>query len=629
MQLIQNTQWQNALKGKFSLVRVKLTDGVYRLDNPLLLNNWGSGPTNNVKLEIAGSGVNTIISGAKSVTNWKLASNTDLPARVSGQARGKLWIADVAALKIPLDASLYSYGFFGSPASIDTKLFVGNQMQPIATWPNVGYGKLLRPSNLPASDKKSFSVEGRVVNDWAGEPNLQVFAYWFYDWSSHTYLTTTNIGAGVLALPNTGSPYGIKNGQRLQVKNALRELDVPGEWYLDKTTQKLYYWPSQAFSGSDAELSVAPQLFRISTSKNISMLDMTLEKVRGDAMTITSSEKILLDRLKIQFTGFRAVVINKSSNSGVSNSLIQDDGQGGVLLDGGDRQTLTAANNFVTNSVIRRFSLFSKTYTAAVQLTGVGQCVFGNKISEAPHLAIYYRGNDHAIENNEIFNVVQETNDAGAIYTGRDLASRGTVIANNYFHDIMSATIHNVKGIYLDDQAAGVMVRDNIFLRVQEPVFLGGGRDNVIQGNLFYKTPKPAAVHLDARGIEGAKAQTLDPKGPYQKSLDAVPYKGFVYAGRYPNLPKIRADNFGAPKYNVARNNLSLDGDLFSISPTALSGISLVNNFVGDGSVLTNQSPSLANDFQLLSTSAAATQGFTIPKVADFTVPYKCSGLYK
>ena len=51
-------------------------------------------------------------------------------------------------------------------------------------------------------------------------------------------------------------------------------------------------------------------------------------------------------------------------------------------------------------------------------------------------MAIVFGGNEHLIEFNEIHDVCHESNDAGAIYGGRDWTMRGTVIRYNYFHDI-------------------------------------------------------------------------------------------------------------------------------------------------------------------------------------------------
>jgi hypothetical protein len=257
--------------------------------------------------------------------------------------------------------------------------------------------------------------------------------------------------------------------------------------------------------------------------------------------------------------------------------LIEDNGEGGVSLSGGDRATLTASSNFVDSNVIRRFSRLVKTYRFAIDLAGVGQQATNNTISDAPHTAIFFKGNDHLISSNEIFNVVRESSDAGAIYVGRDFVAHGTVIENNFLHDISyESTGREVKGIYIDDQASGITVRGNIFARVQQPVFLSGGRDNVIENNVFFQSSP--GVHLDARGLTGQKAMTLDPKGTLQLSLDAVPYRSVLFSSRFPNLAKLREDDIGAPKYNVFRNNVVINGQVARVAKNAQNGIVITEN---------------------------------------------------
>lgn len=620
--LIQNQKWQDSLLGKFSTVRVRLGAGVYRLTEPINL-RWGNGVTSNVQLEILGVGHQSVISGAVAVKDWSLAKVNDLPARVSEKAKGNVWVADVSRLKLNLNSLPISRGFGIPIRPIMTEFYVGDKVQAVAAWPNIGYGRVIKPVNLPVDDKKTFSVEGRKVVEWVDEPDLQMTAFWFWDWAAQTYLVASkDIKNGVMQLLGQGSPYGIKSNQRLRVENALAELDVTGEWYLNRASAKLYFWPDKGFAEANKELSVSTELLHIDSSKKVNIRDMAFEKVRGDAVVINNSSEVHLDQVAIRFTGNRAVAITNSASCGIRNSLIEDNGEGGVFLNGGDRQTLQSAGNFVERSEIKRFSRLVKTYRFGIELSGVGQRALGNKISDAPHTAVFFSGNNHVIANNEIFNVVRETSDAGAIYVGRDYTARGTLIENNYLHDIHASLAgQEVKGIYLDDQASGTTVRGNLIARVQQPVFIGGGRDNVVENNLFFKSSP--AIHLDARGLRGQKSMTVDPKGTLQKNLDAVPYRSQIYASRYPNLPKIREDDIGAPKYNIVRNNLIVGGELSSIEPVAKSGISLDGNFVTTEVVFADKLQSNARlrpeDFRLESSSIPLKRGFVMPPLESMS----------
>ena len=575
--IIQDPQWQAALLGKFSKVRLLIAPGTYRLTSTLDL-QWGRGTTKTIPLEIQGNATSTIISGATPIENWVAANEVNVPARVPQSVRSKLLVSDISAKMLPLQVIPHAWGYGLPIRPVLTELFVAGTVYPLAGWPNEGYGKITRPMGVAADDKKTFSIEGRNVSDWLYEPDLQVHAFWGNNYAAQSYLIANKDPlANTLTLLGNGSHYGIKPGQRARVQNALVELDAPGEWYVDRAAAKLFFWPKTDLSTAPAELSVTAQLLRITDSELISVRGLVFEKTTGDAVQVSKSNEIVIDDVVIRLTGNRGLVIAESTRSGIRNSLIEDNGEGGVYLSGGDRATLSGAGNFVDNSTIRRFSRLVKTYRYAVEMAGVGQRVSGSTISDSPHAAIFFKGNDHLISNNEIFDVVKEAGDSGAIYVGRDYTFQGTIIESNFFHDISSQSKGlDVKGVYIDDQASGMVIRNNIFVRVQQPVFLSGGRDNLIEGNLFFESSP--AVHLDARGLAFDRRDSLDPKGTLQRGLDAVPYRGAIYAMRFPTLSKIREDDIGAPKYNIFRNNTIVSGQMSSIAAEAVSGIEISNN---------------------------------------------------
>lgn len=593
--VIQTPQWQATLIGGVSKVRVLVAPGTYRLKSVLDM-QWGKGITKSIPLEIVGTPKSTVISGAQLIEKWDTATVSDVPARVNPSIRRNLLIADLSRLNLSLQVIPHAWGYGLPIRPVLTELFVGDSVQPMAGWPNTGYGKVARPTGVPADDKKTFSVEGRNVRDWMLEPSLQVHAFWGNNWAAQSYVVSNkDVNANTLTLLGNGSPYGIKAGQRARVENALVELDAPGEWYVDRASAKLFYWPNPSSAGKPAELSVAAQLLRIADSDQITVRGILFEKTTGDAVHVSKSNGVVFDDVVIRLTGNRGLVIADSTASGIRNSSIEDNGEGGVYMSGGDRTTLLAAGNFVDTCIIRRYSRLVKTYRYAVELDGVAQRVNGSTISDAPHTAIFFKGNDHVISNNEIFNVVRETGDAGAIYVGRDFTVYGTVIENNFFHDITAQSKElDVKGIYLDDQASGITIRGNIFARVEQPVFVGGGRDNIIVENLFFQSSP--AVHLDARGLGPQRKMTLDPNGTLQRNLDSVPYQGAIYASRFPNLAKIRVDEIGAPKYNIVRRNTIIEGTTFNILPDAKSGIDIKENSTESSAIFEVAMPGAARN---------------------------------
>jgi hypothetical protein len=194
-------------------------------------------------------------------------------------------------------------------------------------------------------------------------------------------------------------------------------------------------------------------------------------------------------------------------------------------------------------------------YHPAVALGGVGNRATHNLIHDAPHEAIGFSGNDHLIEFNEIRDVCTESNDAGAIYAGRDWTMRGTVIRYNYLRDITGFEERGCVGVYLDDMWCGTEIYGNVFYRVTRAAFIGGGRDVTIENNIFVDCDP--AVHLDARAL-GWAADTV--RTTMKERLAAMPYQRPPWSDRYPELVNILQDDPAAPKGNIVARNVCQGG---------------------------------------------------------------------
>jgi hypothetical protein len=192
-------------------------------------------------------------------------------------------------------------------------------------------------------------------------------------------------------------------------------------------------------------------------------------------------------------------------------------------------------------------------YVPGLRISGVGQRVRHNLIHTGPHQAMSFSGNDHLIELNEMHSLCYESNDAGAIYSGRNWTMRGTVIRHNYMHHVNGREGHGAVGVYLDDMYCGTEISGNVFYRVIRAAFIGGGRDNSIENNVFVECPR--AIHIDARALgwaSGSVDTTMTTR------LKEMPYESNLWRERYPDLPGILDDEPAAPKGNVIARNIVL-----------------------------------------------------------------------
>jgi hypothetical protein len=311
--------------------------------------------------------------------------------------------------------------------------------------------------------------------------------------------------------------------------------------------------------------------------------------------------------------GYALSIVDGTAN-GVVGCDIYETGDGGISLVGGDRRTLTPARHFADNNHIHHYGRWNRMYHPAISINGVGNRASHNLIHDAPHEAISFRGNDHVIEFNEIHNVCSESNDAGAIYCGRDWAMRGTVIRHNFLHHISGFEGRGCVGVYLDDMLCGTNIEGNVFYQVTRAAFIGGGRDNIVENNIFVDCDP--AVHIDARAL-GWAGDTVNTT--MMQNLLAMPYQKPPWSVRYPKLVNILEDEPAAPKGNIVAHNICRGGRWDEIEETARPLTAFEAN-------LLDQDPLFADpahmNFQLRDGSPAYKLGFR-------RIPIERIGLYK
>jgi hypothetical protein len=242
-----------------------------------------------------------------------------------------------------------------------------------------------------------------------------------------------------------------------------------------------------------------------------------------------------------------------------------------VILRGGDRTTLESSGHVVEDCRIARPSQRLLTPATAIRLVGVGHLVRGNLIEDAPHSAIYFDGNNHIIEANWFERICLEVDDAGAIYAGRDWTARGTVIRNNVFTQIHAAQKNGTAvAVYLDDMLSGIRVENNAMVDVDYGVLVGGGRDNIIEHNIFQRAKM--SVHVDERARTWAQ-KAVAPGEIMDQRMNAMPVRGARWQSAYPDLAAMPRDQAAIPAGNRVRDNLAAAaGDPDFIASAAASG---------------------------------------------------------
>lgn len=532
-----------------------LTGGTYVRDRPFHL-----GPEDSRTTFRASPGRTARLVGGRRIAQWQPVAEPAILERLDEAARGKVLQADLKAAGVT---------DLGEPVGANRlEIFCGGKPMTLARWPNEGFtrigqvvgGKPIASHGIRGDAVGRFTYEGDRPKRWARESDLRLHGFWFWDWAdAYERVRSIDPDRRIIETEPPYHGYGYRPGARFYALNALTELDAPGEWYADRASGTLYFWPPAPIDSAEVLASLVATMIEIRDAHHITIQGLTFEACRGTAVTITGGRDNLVAGCTMRNLGGRGIVITGGTYHGVQSCDICNTGDGGIALEGGDRKTLTPAGHFAVNNHIWNYSRAAWTYRTGVSTGGVGNRIAHNRIHDAPHMALGLSGNEHVIEFNEIHTVCMDTDDAGAFYMGRDWTWRGNVIRYNYFHDIGRFRGNvGVQAIYLDDWASASTVYGNICYRAGRGVLVGGGRDNTIENNIFVEcTP---AVHIDSRGLGWARDYFSGRINTLTERLAQVPYRQPPWSTRYPQLLTLYQDEPALAKYNRVLRNICVGG---------------------------------------------------------------------
>lgn len=560
--------------GRAPSVTVWIRGGVYERTQPFRLTSEDSGSEESPVVYRAWQNESPRFLGGRIVRGFTPVTDPDVLTRFSEEAREKVLQLDLAAHGIENLGRFSRRGFGGRAAPAHLELFFGGRRMAVARWPNDGWTHIAAIVEGGASDghggevgrlTSGFYYEGDRPARWKNLQNVWLHGYWAWDWAnSYEQLAEINAETRLLKTKAPHGVYGFRKGQRFYFLNVLEELDAPGEYYVDRDAGKLYFWPPEPIEKQAAAVSVLERpLIQLQNVSHTQFIGLTFEISRGHGIEVNGGENVLIAGCTLRNLGNYGVVVNAGVRHRVVSSDVYHTGDGGIQINGGDRKTLTPARHEVINTHIHRFAEWSRTYQPAVLITGVGNRIAHCRIHDGPHNAILLGGNEHVIELNDISRVCLETGDAGAFYMGRDYTQRGNVIRHNYFHHLskvgglQAETFPEVMAVYLDDNTSGITVFGNVFYKAGRAVFIGGGRDNVVENNVFVDCDP--AVAIDGRGLDKSPTWQNQIYKDLKPKLDAMRPHEAPYRERYPellDLDKYYAADGGVPPENnrIARN---------------------------------------------------------------------------
>ena len=470
---------------------------------------------------------------------------------------------------------LYALGSFHQAAQYDgdyvgpqyCELFINDNRQTIARYPNEGYlktGAVLdmgEPYELPGGEMmpwydewqnmrnprpSTYSLDNSLaerMKNWQLRDDIWMYGYWVYEWADGSTPLQNVDFEKMTITPKFVHGYGAVEGAPYYFYNVYEELDAQGEWYLDLDTCILYMYEPEDMDNAEITLSLSlDTMLTVEEANYLTFRGFTMKGTRGDAVSVTGDHNTVEYCLIKNIAG-NAITLNGYDNLAANNEITRT-GKGGIILTGGDTETLTSGNNRAYNNLIHDWSEIWKTYQPAVKLEGVGNICDHNEIYNAPHEAIHYYGNNHLIEYNVIHDVLLESDDAGAIYSYLSMTWYGNVIRYNAIYDLGTPGQHTPVGIYMDGGLSGQTIYGNLLVNIPDiGIKIGNGRDMICQNNIVINTKNHGLQYCEhILFYAGDPGQALNNTQIMWDALQESPWQTDIWKEAYPILSQLHLD---------------------------------------------------------------------------------------
>ena len=497
-------------------VHVVLRGGTYWLEQPLELTPEDSGTAECPVTYMAYEHERPVVSAGRPVRQWGRAT-------LNGH---QVWAAKVPRLK---DAD-------------DTfeELWVDGHRRHMARLPHKGFfqaGDVPGLTNkTPLQDgQNSFHYKGDDLKGWpdAADATVVLMSLWA---DSHLPVELIDEKDRLITFTKA-TVHKMAADDRYFIEGAAEFLEEPGEWYFDRKTATLYYYPmpGETMLGSEAVMPWHEQIVRLIGAPEQGQF---VEHVAFRGITFANSEWSV-PRKEPRIKGMKPAGFNQAAwgvpgaiwgrgvhdcvfddctvthagNYGIEleagcqrNKItyctLNDLGAGGIKL-GETRVRVDDAGQTRENEISDcTIADCGNTFPSAIGIW-LGQTP-GNRIAHNEIRGLWYTGisigwtwgygnslpRDNVVEFNYVHHIGSPAegvepvlSDMGAIYTlGKQ---PGTIIRNNCFHDIAGLR-YGGWGIYFDEGSTDILAENNLVYRTTHGGFHQHyGENNTVRNNIF------------------------------------------------------------------------------------------------------------------------------------------------
>lgn len=486
-------------------ITVYLRGGTYYVDRTIAFDEGDSGTESAPVRYTAYNNEDVRLSGGVAIPYEKFKPVSDDVPILSAAAKKKVLQVNLKELGIEDYGELSRRGYLiAAGTTPQCELYVDRERMQLSRWPNeewAGTTGIIRSgarSKTGVLEGAEFTIDYDQPTKWKYSKDIYTAGVlgenYFYG-----YYPVEKIEKGKVTL-REGAVKDYYSKHFIRYENVLEETDAPGEYYIDRDTGMMYYYPVDGFSkDSDVKLSVFDKnIISMSGTENVEISNILLDSTRGSAIDMRNVKNITVKNCEIADVGGRGIYL-KGTDCLVSSNYVHDTGTTALDINGGDYSNLVSSGIVVENNHIRKPAQLERSYNAGILLgyLSVGTVVRNNEIHDTPHTAMIIYGPEHMVEYNNIYDAVKEFHDMDAIYMNVYTFpwERGVTIRQNYIHDFgkqkFTEQQMNVAGIRTDNKGNGLNVVENVFYNIGIPnanqvrAICAEGIENTIENNIF------------------------------------------------------------------------------------------------------------------------------------------------
>jgi hypothetical protein len=449
-------------------------------------------------------GETPILYGGKRITGWKKEENGDfwfaeLPEAASGEWNFRMLAVNRRFCK---RSRLPEKGTYSHLTEFDVP------------WMSTTEGGWKRKPTM--DELTAFQYKESDLGPWLDCKSAELTIFHKWD-ESLAGIATHDVENHSFRLSNPcGHPPGAFGYKGYIVWNVREGMTEPGQWYLDRTKGRVVYWPVTGEDMGKAEV-VAPTgdtvLNFVEKVKDVTMKGLVLSatntpliagefgaiRMPGAVQSLEGLENCLFSDLTIENTaghGFKFDGSNRTVR--IVGCEVSNTGAGGIVFY--NKMSESAGNNIQTaapilsagieqnepdcmieNNLVHHVGLL---YPSAIGIAAHHCNIVHNEIHDTTYTGICYgRGSDR-IEYNLVSRAMQVLNDGAAIYV---TFSKNGIIRGNVIKDIQQSSDSDStrNAIYLDEQASGWVVEDNLVMNCTHPTMNHMAHGNIFRNNVF------------------------------------------------------------------------------------------------------------------------------------------------